>query len=271
MTSRSRDIFDKKRGVIKRVETENTQDYGFHGKGSGTVLLNSLEEQNLDQIKALDGESMRYFEANQKYDNLVTEASKDAGRVKDLLAQAETTLKDARAALSVPVFRDQLDEQLKNHARMASYYTEEAKNRDAVVGHAAADWESKDLEGKAHSLKDYRGKVVILDFWYRGCGWCIRAMPQMKELADDFKGQPVAVLGMNTDRDEKDAKFVVDEMGLNYPVLKAQGVPEKYHVRGFPTLIIIDQEGKVADIHVGYSPTLREEVGKAVKELLARR
>jgi peroxiredoxin len=271
MTSRSRDFFDKKRGVIKRVETENTQDYGFHGKGSGTLLLTSLEEQNPDQIKALDGESMRYFEANQKYDDLVTEASKDTGRVKDFLAQAETTLKDARAALSVPVFRDQLDEQLKNHARMASYYTEEAKNRDAVVGHVAADWETKDLTGKPHSLKDYRGKVVILDFWYRGCGWCIRAMPQMKELADDFKGRPVAVLGMNTDRDEKDAKFVVDELGLNYPVLKAQGVPEKYHVRGFPTLIIIDQEGKVADIHVGYSPTLREEVGKAVKGLLARR
>jgi hypothetical protein len=91
----------------------------------------------------------------------------------------------------------------------------------------------------------------------------------MKELADDFKGQPVAVLGMNTDRDEKDAKFVVDEMGLNYPVLKAEGVPEKYHVRGFPTLVIVDQEGKVADIHVGYSATLRDEVSKTVKELLA--
>ena len=115
----------------------------------------------------------------------------------------------------------------------------------------ARPWETKDLEGKTHSLEGYKGKVVILDFWYRGCGWCIRAMPQMKELAQDFKGQPVAVLGMNTDREEKDAKFVVDEMGLNYPVLKAEGLPEKYRVRGFPTLIIVDQAGKVADIHVG--------------------
>ena len=190
--------------------------------------------------------------------------------VKDLLAKAETTLKDAKDSLTLPDLREQIDVQLKKHKQMESYYTEEAQNRSAVLGKPAADWETKDLEGKPHSLKGYKGKVVILDFWYRGCGWCIRAMPQMKELAEDFKGQPVAVLGMNTDSEEKDAKFVVDEMKLNYPVLKAEGLPEKYHVRGFPTLIIVDQTGKVADVHVGYSPTLREDVAKAVKRLLAR-
>jgi peroxiredoxin len=108
------------------------------------------------------------------------------------------------------------------------------------------------------------------DFWYRGSGWCIRAMPQVKALAEEFKGQPVAVLGMKTDHDEKDAKFVVDELSLNYPVLKAEGVPEKYSVRDFPTLIIVDQDGRVADIHVGYSPTLRAEVTKSVQKLLGR-
>ena len=198
-------------------------------------------------------------------------ASKDADHVKDLLSQAVTTLKDAKEALKLPILREQIDAQLKNHERMGSYYTEEAKNRAAVLGKPAATWETKDLEGKTHSLEGYKGKVVILDFWYRGCGWCIRAMPQMKELAQDFKGQPVAVLGMNTDREEKDAKFVVDEMGLNYPVLKAEGLPEKYRVRGFPTLIIVDQAGKLADIHVGYSATLREEVAKSVKKLLAQK
>jgi peroxiredoxin len=271
MTAHSRNIFDARKGVVKRVESENTQDYGFHGKGAGTVTLTAIAEQAPDQIKALEEESKRYFEANQKYEDLTTEAGKNAERVKDLLTQAETTLKDAKDALKLPALRDQIDGQLKNHKQMESYYTEEAKNRAAVMGKPAAEWETKDLEGKTHSLKGYKGKVVILDFWYRGCGWCIRAMPQMKELADDFKGQAVAVLGMNTDRDEKDAKFVVDEMGLNYPVLKAEGLPEKYHVRGFPTLIIIDQAGKVADVHVGYSPTLREEVGKAVKGLLAQK
>ena len=130
-------------------------------------------------------------------------------------------------------------------------------------------WETTDFTGKKHSIPGHAGKVVILDFWYRGCGWCIRAMPQIKQLAEDYKDRPVAVLGMNTDREEKDAHFVIEAMKLNYPNLRAQGLPEKYKVRGFPTLIIIDPKGIVHDIHVGYSPHLREEVKKTVEKLLA--
>jgi hypothetical protein len=80
----------------------------------------------------------------------------------------------------------------------------------------------------------------------------------------------VAILGMNKDHDEQDAKFVVDAMQLTYPVLKATDVPAKYNVHGFPTLIIIDQDGKVHDVHVGYSKTLRADIGKIIKDLLAR-
>lgn len=222
-------------------------------------------------MRTLATESDRYFEANKRYQDLLAKAGKDAEGGDALLSRAEKDLKDARESLTLPVLREQVDEQLKKHAQMASYHADEAKNRAAVLGHAAADWETKDLDGKTHTLKGYRGKVVVLDLWYRGCGWCVRAMPQVKELAEDFKGEPVAVLGMNTDRDEKDAKLVVDEMGLKYPTLRAEGLPEKYHVRGFPTLIVIDQEGKVADIHAGYSPTLREDVSRSVKSLLARK
>jgi thiol-disulfide isomerase/thioredoxin len=117
-------------------------------------------------------------------------------------------------------------------------------------------------------LADYRGKVVVLDFWYRGCGWCIRAMPQIKQIATTFEDQPVAVLGMNTDRDEEDARFVIDRLGLNYPSLKGEGLPEKFGVRGFPTLLVIDPQGIVQDVHIGYSPDLTEKVGQSIRKLL---
>ena len=93
-------------------------------------------------------------------------------------------------------------------------------------------------------------------------------MPQMKQVADHFKDKPVVVFGMNTDRKEEDAKFVVEKMGLNYRSLKAAGLPEKYKVQGFPTLLIIDPKGVVRDIHVGYSPTLKKEVVRSVERLL---
>ena len=111
----------------------------------------------------------------------------------------------------------------------------------------------------------------MLDFWYRGCGWCIKAMPQLNALAEAFAGRPVAVLGMNTDRNEADAKLVVDAMGLKYATLRAEGIPEKYGVQGFPTLILIDSEGVVRDVHVGYSPTLKVELTKEIEGLLPRK
>ena len=146
-----------------------------------------------------------------------------------------------------------------------------AKRRADVVGKAAAGWELKGLDGKTHTLTEYRGKVVVLDFWYRGCGWCIKAMPQLNALTGQFEGRPVAVLGMNTDRDEADAKFVSDAMGLKYETLRALGIPEKYGVQGFPTLIVIDPEGKVREVHVGYSPTLQTDLTKLIEGLLPRK
>ena len=180
MTAREHYVFDVRRGVVKRVESENTQGYGFNGKGTGTVTLVSLEQQEPDRVNAFERESERYFAANQKYQDLLTSASKDEKDVNAILSRAETTLKDTREQLTVAVLREQIDEQLKGHTRMANYYAEEAKNRSAILGHLAADWETKDLDGKTHSLKSYRGKVVILDFWYRGCGWCIRRCPRSR-------------------------------------------------------------------------------------------
>ncbi len=96
-------------------------------------------------------------------------------------------------------------------------------------------------------------------------------MPQMNGLAEDFAGKPVAIFGMNTDMNEEDARFVIEKMGLKYPTLKATGLPEKFGVQGFPTLIVIDQQGKVHDIHVGYTATLREDVGHQIKGLLEKK
>ena len=73
---------------------------------------------------------------------------------------------------------------------------------------------------------------------------------------------------MNTDSNEADAKFVQDAMGLKYATLRALGIPEKYGVQGFPTLILIDPEGKVRDVHVGYSPTLKADLTKEIEGLI---
>ena len=93
-------------------------------------------------------------------------------------------------------------------------------------------------------------------------------MPQVKQIAEEFLGRPVVVLGMSTDRDEKDARLVVSKLKLSYPILKAEALPAKYMIPGFPTLLVLDQKGVIHDMYVGYSPTLGKDVSAVIEELL---
>src|SRR5581483_3876908 len=124
----------------------------------------------------------------------------------------------------------------------------------------------KDLDGHTHHLSDYRGNVVVLDFWYRGCGWCMQAMPQINQIADDFKGKPVVVLGMNTDTNPADTRFVIDAMKLRYQTLVIdRDAVEKFKVDCFPSLLVIDARGIVRVFDEGYSETLRENMDKKIQ------
>jgi hypothetical protein len=85
------------------------------------------------------------------------------------------------------------------------------------------------------------------------------------------RGRDAAVVfGMNTDQDLADAKFVVDVMKLNYPVLQAKELVDTYKVNnfGFSTLIVIDQTGTVKAMHIGYSATLKDDLSKIIDGLL---
>ncbi len=268
MTADSTFHLDAARGTIRRIEQEYTQDYGFKGKGSGSIELTGVETRGAAWLTAFAPAADRYFAASKAYERATEEASKAADKAESLLADAKAALESARAAIDHPVFREKLDRQISQHESMVKYYADSAKRRADVVGKPAAGWELQGLDGKTHALTEYLGKVVVLDFWYRGCGWCIKAMPQLNALAGQFEGRPVAVLGMNTDQNEADAKFVCDAMGLKYATLRAQGIPEKYGVQGFPTLIVIDPQGTVRDVHVGYSPTLQTDVAKTIEGLL---
>jgi thiol-disulfide isomerase/thioredoxin len=268
-----RDVFtfDRARGLMEKMEATNTQDYGFKGKGHGTLALKEVNTHPADWVKKFAAEGAVYFAADKAYRDATDSKSKSLAERKTAIEKAPEGLKAARAKLTLPEWQKQIDHLLTNHDRAAKFLLQEVENQVALLGQPAAEWSTTDLDGKARALKDYRGKVVVMDFWYRGCGWCVRAMPQMKQIAEHFKDKPVVIFGMNTDRDEKDARFVIDKMGLNYPNLKAAGIPEKYKVSGFPTLLIVDQEGVLRDIHVGYSPTLREEVVLSVEGLLNKK
>ncbi len=146
---------------------------------------------------------------------------------------------------------------------------DEAKRFRAVLGSKAPGLVLPDLEGKKHSLADLEGKVVVLDFWYRGCGWCTRSVPLVKEAFSRLAGKPVVFLGMNVDRKLEDALSAEKALEPPYPSLHTdRNTAKKFGVRGYPTFVILDREGRIADFKVGWAADLADILVKKVEKLL---
>jgi peroxiredoxin len=257
--------FDIARGLPEKRIITWKQTYGFNGQGSGELYLVSVQMHDADWAAKLAADADLFFRVEREF-NQATDAD-DA--TPESFDQAIADLKTAKEKIHSSEFQKQIDQLLDNFQKYRKSTEEDLQNRKALIGQPAEDFKTTDLNDKPQALADYRGKVVLLDFWYRGCGWCIRSMPALKKVAEHYQGQPVALLGMNTDHDLDNAKFVVDKLGLNYTNLKAEGLLEKFKVRGFPTMIIIDQTGKIRDVHVGWSATLEHDLIEKIDHLLA--
>ncbi len=118
----------------------------------------------------------------------------------------------------------------------------------------APDFSLKDASGASVKLSDYRGKVVLLNFWATWCGPCEEEIPWFIGFQQEFKDREFAVLGISVDEDGWDAvKPFVARRKVNYRVmLGGEEVSQIYgNVENLPTTFIIDREGRIARTHIG--------------------
>jgi len=139
-------------------------------------------------------------------------------------------------------------------------------------GAFAPEWSLKDNKGKSFSLAQYKGKPVLIDFWGTWCVWCVRSFPQLKSLYETYNSAGVQFVGISCQEPPNaDPQAFAKDKGIDYTILlNGDNVAQDYKVQGFPTLYVLDKEGRVAYIHSGFDENLEETLGGLFQQLLAQ-
>ncbi len=117
------------------------------------------------------------------------------------------------------------------------------------AGKAAPDFTLKDvLTGKEYSLNQLKGKVVVINFFTFFCGPCRDEMPDLNKINNELKGRGLQTLGIALSSDPTQIRFLVKQLGLEYPVLIGNDkVSDAYgSISVVPTTVIVDKQGNVA-------------------------
>jgi thiol-disulfide isomerase/thioredoxin len=191
--------------------------------------------------------------------------------------ETSATVKGGEFALQIPSgFRVKTEagkKAIKPIEKSKEEVKKPAKRESGMIaeGKDAPKFDLKDSDGNKVSSADLKGKVVVLDFWATWCGPCLRAMPTIQKVADKYAGKDVVVLGMHTDsKSDSKAKEVATKAKASYTiVLDAGDVGQDYGVGGIPALVVIGKDGKVIGTHVGFTPTLDDELSTMIDKGLA--
>lgn len=128
----------------------------------------------------------------------------------------------------------------------------------------------KDMNGASVKLADYKGKVILVNFWATWCPPCRAELPGLIELYDRYKDQGLVVLGISGDDDAETLRAFASEWKINYPMIVGRDetdLMDSYGpIYGYPISVIVGRDGSVCGKHVG--PATKEEFEREIKALL---
>lgn len=134
----------------------------------------------------------------------------------------------------------------------------------------APDFTLKSRDGKNLRLSDYRGQVVMINFWASWCGPCRQEMPLLEDMYKRYGKLGFTILGVNVDTDSTKAINYLKDVQVTFPIVYDTGntVSKSFNVNAMPTTVIVDRNGNMRFLHQGYKPGYENEYKKQVKQLI---
>lgn len=147
-------------------------------------------------------------------------------------------------------FADSSDEESKQSDVYAGMMETLDRSARCAVGSMAPEITGHTTDGKDMSLSSLKGKYVLVDFWFSGCGWCRKENPYLQRAYNDFKKKNFTILGVSVDRREEDWKKAIEEDKSYWNQIRVAGEEAKrmnsdYCIVGYPHIILVDPAGKI--------------------------
>jgi thiol-disulfide isomerase/thioredoxin len=126
------------------------------------------------------------------------------------------------------------------------------------------------MAGKMVSLDQYKGQVVMINFWASWCGPCRQEMPILEKLHTKYKPMGFSMIGVNVEPDSELAKNWLKATPVTFPILfdTKSEVSKLYSVPGMPTTVIVDRKGNLRWMHQGYKPGVENEYLNQIRALV---
>ncbi|PWK77788.1 peroxiredoxin [Mucilaginibacter oryzae] len=131
--------------------------------------------------------------------------------------------------------------------RLIKKYENVLKRRQLQLNDAAPDIDVTGIDGKKISLKNFKGKYVLLDFWATWCGPCIVQLPHIKEIRQKYPANQLEIVGISSDYDSKKLAVFVKEQNMSWLHFydKHNDIAPLYGVKGIPNLFLVNKDGKI--------------------------
>lgn len=126
-------------------------------------------------------------------------------------------------------------------------------------------------KSQRYDLQQFKGKVIYVDFWASWCGPCAKSFPFMNQLNKDLKDKGLQILAINLDEKLEDAQEFLTKVPANFAIAQDdnQQCAKSFDLKAMPTSFLIDRNGLIREMHMGFRSGEAEEFRGAVERLLA--